>query len=99
MKVPTPFVLLTAFSKHKRYKRLILKLQSDLNVLQCVDLITPPIAGIRLNFQSDHTSWRNDSVQENIVKRIRAFYIHESVVFKWIFWHLDGVNIKKILEV
>lgn len=54
----------------------------DLNVLQGVDLITPPIAGIRLNFQSDHTSWRNDSIQENIMKSIRAFYVHERVVFK-----------------
>lgn len=58
----------------------------DLNVLQGVDLITPPIAGIRLNFQSDHTSWRNDSIQENIMKSIRAFYVHERVVFKRTFF-------------
>lgn len=66
-------------------------------MLQGVDLITPPVAGIRLDFQSDHTSWRNGSIQENIIKRIRAFYIHGSVLFKWICY--SGGKPESILKI
>lgn len=43
---------------------IIFKVQPDLNMLQSVDLIGPPTAGLWLDVQSDHTSWRNDSNQK-----------------------------------
>lgn len=48
----------------------VLKLPSDLHMLQSVDLISPPVACLWLDVHTDHTSWRKDSNQWKIISYV-----------------------------